>query len=177
MAKKIKNRKFYIRPYAEYNELLRERRQMQEQQQVLERAGLDREASIIEQHIREKSEAIKQKADEVSRARDQLVRHMLLAFAAGDIATTCADLLAETFDELTYGEDRTGGNQLAELFRNQAEEWNRCVQMVDGDSEHGNERVSMYYSEIAEEICDTVIPQIRDIINRHMNTEKGKRLL
>lgn len=33
------------------------------------------------------------------------------------------------------------------------------------------------YAEIAEEICEAVIPQILAIIDRHMATEKGKRLL
>ena len=150
---------------------------MQEQMGVLERAGLDKEAGIIERAITEKSNEIKGLSEEVSRSRDQLVRHMLLAFAAGDIATICADKLAATFDELTYAEDREGGNQLAEMFRAQAEQWNECVQMIDGDAEHANERVSMYYSEIAEEICEKAIPEVLGIIDKHMKSEKGKRLL
>lgn len=177
MARKTKNKTFCIKPFKQYNEALRERRMMQEQKEVLRKAGLERQASIIEQHIREKSEEITLKQKEIFIARDELVRHMLLAFAAGDIATTCADMLAETFNELTYAEDRLGGNQLAELFRLQAEEWNKCVQMIDGDANHGNARISMYYSEIAEEICNTVIPQVLEIIDKHMKTDKGKRLL
>lgn len=177
MKKGRKTKTFYITAYKRYHDALRERRLMQEQMQVLLNAGLEKEAGVIEREISKKSKEIKALSNEVSRARDQLVRHMLLAFAAGDIATTCADMLADTFNELTYAEDRDGGNQLAEMFRIQAEEWNKCVQMVDGDESHGNERVSMYYSEIAEEICNTVIPQVLAIIDRHMNTDKGKRLL
>ena len=177
MSKKNKNRRFYIRPIAEYNELLRERRQMQEQKDVLDRCGLDKEVMHMERLIADKSDEIKRKAQEVSQARDQLVRHMLLAFSAGDIATTCADKMAAMFDELTYAEDRQGGNELAQMFRDCADNWNQCVQMVDGDENHGNERVSMYYSEIAEEIVETVIPAILAIIDKYMKTEKGRRLL
>ena len=177
MSKKNKNRRFDIRPIAEYNELLRERRQMQEQKDVLDRCGLNKDAMRMERLIADKSDEIRRKSDEITRARDQLVRHMLLAFSAGDIATVCADKMAETFDELTYGQDRQGGNELAKLFREQADEWNRCVQMVDGDAEHGSERVSMYYSELAEEVVNTIIPSILQIIDRYMKSEKGKRLL
>lgn len=177
MKKGRATKTFYIAAYKKYHDALRERRMMQAQAQVLLKAGLEKEAGVIEREIGKKSKEIKALSNEVSMARDQLVRHMLLAFAAGDIATICADKLAATFDELTYGEDREGGNQLAEMFRIQAEQWNECVQMVDGDSEHGNERVSMYYSEIAEEICEKVIPEVLSIIDKHMASEKGKRLL
>ena len=85
--------------------------------------------------------------------------------------------VSETFDDLTYGQDNEGGNALAQLFREQATRWNECVQMIDGDSEHGDDRVSMYYADIAAEIVEAVIPQVLAIIDRHMATEKGMRLL
>ena len=38
-------------------------------------------------------------------------------------------------------------------------------------------RVSMYYSDLAEEVVATVIPQVLGIVDKYMETEKGKRLL
>ena len=150
---------------------------MKVQRDVLRDSGLDREADRIDRLMRDQSKTIDSIKGEVLEARKQLVRHMLLCFAAGDIATDIADRMAEVFDSLTEGIDNKGGNELAQMFRDQADAWNRCVQMVDGDGEHGNERVSLYYSDIAEEIVEAVIPQVLAIIDRHMASEKGKRLL
>ena len=150
---------------------------MKVQRDVLRNSGLDREADRIDRLMRDQSKTIDSVKGEVLEARKQLVRHMLLCFAAGDIATDIADRMAEVFDNLTEGIDNQGGNELADMFRRQADAWNRCVQMVDGDGEHGNQRVSMYYADIAEEIVEAVIPQVLAIIDRHMATEKGKRLL
>lgn len=150
---------------------------MKVQRDVLRNSGLDREADRIERLMRDQNKTIDSIKAEVMEARKQLVRHMLLCFAAGDIATDIADRMAEVFDSLTEGIDNQGGNELADMFRRQADAWNQCVQMVDGDGEHGDQRVSMYYSDIAEEICAKVIPDVLAIIDRHMATEKGKRLL
>ena len=150
---------------------------MKVQRDVLRNSGLDREADRIERLMREQNKTIDSIKGEVLEARKQLVRHMLLCFAAGDIATDIADRMAEVFDTLTEGIDNKGGNELADMFRRQADAWNQCVQMVDGDGEHGDQRVSMYYADIAEEIVAKVIPDVLAIIDRHMATEKGKRLL
>ena len=149
--------------------------QMRKQEQVLRDCGLDIEASKMQQRINKMNAAIKDKVDEAMRQRSALVRVLLAAFAAGDIATTMADNLEEVFRSLAFGQDGEGGKAIAELFRMQAEEWNKCVQMVDGNGE--SEHVSMYYSEIAEEIVATVVPAILGIIDKHMKTEKGRRLL
>ena len=147
------------------------------QQEVLEKCGLEREARKLDSVLSEKHVTMNRLKEGVMKQRDDLVRHMLLAFASADIATTAADMLAAAFDQHTVGSDNDGGNELADIIRDQAHHWNEVVQMIDGDGTHGNERVSMYYSEIAEEICDAVIPAILDIVDRHMKTKRGKRLL
>ena len=170
-------RKFYFIPLRRLDVAYGKLHNMKVQRDVLRDSGLDREADRIERLMRDQSKTIDSIKGEVLEARKQLVRHMLLCFAAGDIATDIADRMAEVFDNLTEGIDNQGGNELAQMFRDQADAWNRCVQMVDGDGEHGNQRVSMYYADIAEEIVEAVIPQVLSIIDRHMDTEKGKRLL
>lgn len=170
-------RKFYFLPLRRLDAAYGKLHNMKVQRDVLRSSGLDREADRIERLMRDQNKTIDSIKGEVLEARKQLVRHMLLCFAAGDIATDIADRMAEVFDNLTEGIDNQGGNELAQMFRNQADAWNRCVQMVDGDGDRGNQRVSMYYSEIAEEIVEAVIPQVLAIIDRHMATEKGKRLL
>ena len=170
-------RKFYFKPLRRLDAAYGKLHNMKVQRDVLRSSGLDREADRIERLMRDQNKTIDSIKGEVLEARKQLVRHMLLCFAAGDIATSIADRMAEVFDSLTEGIDNQGGNELAQMFRNQADAWNRCVQMVDGDGDRGNQRVSMYYADIAEEIVEAVIPQVLAIIDRHMATEKGMRLL
>lgn len=171
------NRKFYFKPLERLTAAYAELNRMKVQRDVLRDSGLDREADRIERLMREQNKTIDNIKDEIYEARKQLVRHMLLAFAAADIATTAADKLAEAFDAHTVGCDNKGGKALADIIRNQANEWNECVQMIDGDGVSGNERVSMYYSDLAEEVVATVIPQVLTIVDKYMETEKGKRLL
>ena len=155
-----------------------ELKKLREMQSVLERSGLDKEAKKLNQPIYQCNVRIKQLQDEALEQRKALVRELLLCFAAGDIATACADNVAGIFDKVTYGDIRKGGHALAEIFRHQAEQWNKCVQIVDGDGEeHGNTQISMYYADMAEKIVSTTLPVIYSIIDDYMNSEKGKRLL
>lgn len=149
-------------------------RAMQEQ---LERAGLDKEARRYNSVIADLCRKREEKIEEANRQRLALVRHMLLAFSAGDIATTCADKMEEIFTELSFGDDADGGKALAKVFRMQATDWNRCVQLVDGMGDDGNQRVSMYYADLAEEIVSTVIPVMFQVIDKYMATKEGRKLL
>lgn len=150
---------------------------LRKQQEVLEKCGLNKEARQLDAVVHERLKAMNRLRDRAMAQRDDLVRNMLLGFAAADIATTAADRVAEAFDRHTVGSDNDGGNELADIIRDQAHHWNEVVQIIDGDGVSGNERVSMYYAEIAEEICDAVIPAILGIVDRHMKTTRGKRLL
>lgn len=177
MKRTKRGNRFYITGILALDKAYSDLATMKQQKQVLLDCGLDREAHVVQQRIDHQHDIIADLKVAVMKQRAELVRHMLLAFAAADIATTAADKLAEAFDEHTVGYDNKGGKALADIIRNQANEWNECVQMIDGDGVSGNERVSMYYSDIAEEIVAKVIPDVLEIIDRHMATEKGKRLL
>ena len=146
-----------------------------EQQSVLEKCGLKAEAKKLDKEISSLVRAIDNKITEAQMQRRALIREMLLCFAAGDIATTCADRMGDTFGELSFGRDQDGGKSLAKLFRMQADDWNKCVQMVDGMS--GNERVSFLYADMAEEIVAAVVPVMQGIVDKYMASEKGERYL
>ena len=159
---------------------------MRRAQQTLKDCGLDIEASKMQHKINKMNATIKDKVDEALRQRSALIRVLLAAFAAGDIATTMADNLEEVFRSLAFGQDGEGGKAVADLFRLQAEEWNKCVQiqaeewnkcvqMVDGNGE--SEQVSMYYADMAEEIVGTVVPVIYKIVDKYMNSKDGEKIL
>lgn len=159
------------------NRAYSEERTMRQQRDVLESCGLKARARNVDRLIMQhqvKIEAIKR---EVMHQREELVKAMLLAFCSADIATSCADLLAAAFDEHTVGVDNEGGNYIADKVREQAKAWNEVVQMIDGDGVSGNERVSMYYADLAEDVVQRVIPIVLETIEQYMGTEKGRRLL
>ena len=177
MKRTKRGNRFYITGILALDKAYSDLATMKQQKQVLLDCGLDREAHVVQQRIEHQHDIIADLKVAVMKQRAELVRHMLLAFAAADIATTAADKLAEAFDAHTVGCDNKGGKALADIIRHQADEWNECVQMIDGDGVSGNERVSMYYSDLAEEVVATVIPQVLTIVDKYMETEKGKRLL
>lgn len=145
-------------------------------QRTLERSGLDKEAKKLNPKIYELNVAIGRKKDEALEQRRTLIRRLFLCFAAGDIATAAADATAETFRKITFGREREGGIDFARIFAEQAEAWNKCVQIVDGDGAT-DVRISNYYADMAEEITDTILPQINSIIDRYVDADKGVKIL
>ena len=168
---------FYLTGMLELDRAYSQEMTMRQQRDVLDKCGLTKQAREVDRRIMEHQAVINRIRQKVMQQRDDLVRAMLLGFCAADIATTCADRLGETFDRHTVGTDNEGGNYIATLIRMQAEEWNKCVQLIDGDGVNGSERVSMYYSELAEDVVARVLPVMLDTINEYMTTDKGKRLL
>lgn len=156
-------------------ELHEKLRQLRIQQDVLRKSGLDKESMRLEPYISDTLKEIKNKVDEALEQRKALIREMLLCFAAGDIATACADNVEQIFSKLAFGRDGEGGKAIAQLFHMQANEWNRCVQMVDGMGQ--NDKVSMFYSQMAEEIVQKTIPVIYETIDRYMSSKEGEKLL
>ena len=74
-------------------ELSEQLHQLRTQQRVFDECGLDKEANRMNYHIGKLIKQIDDKVKETQAQRRQLIREMLLAFAAGDIATACADHL------------------------------------------------------------------------------------
>lgn len=161
---------------AEAQRQLVHRNKLAEMRGVLESAGLGDgpQAQQARRQIADIDQRVRDLQDQALEQRRLLVREMLLAFACGDIATVGADNLEACFKRHTLGQDQQGGVDLATIFKNQAKEWNRCVQMVDGDGDTPG-FVSEYYADMADEITDTVVPIIYDIIDKWMNTPKGLR--
>lgn len=156
-------------------ELSEKLRQLRTQQRVFDECGLDKEADKLNYHIGKLIKQIDDKVKETQVQRKQLIREMLLAFAAGDIATACADHMEDIFKRLTFGREADGGKSLAKVFKTQANEWNQCVQMVDGMGH--NDAVSFLYADMAEEIVDKVLPVMYEVIDTYMASEKGKKVL
>lgn len=151
-----------------------EKKRLEAQRDVLQRAGLEQEAKKLQKRINECVIKFKQAKEKAKQQRLVLVREMLLCFAAADLATVCCDKVSEAFDRVSYGEERKDGNAFAELFRLQAKELNKCVQLVDGEC--GDERVSFLYSDLAEEIIDKVMPMMYQVIDDCMASDRGKIL-
>lgn len=172
-----KRRPFYLKAVVQASAVRDKKTDLEGKRKVLRDCGLIPESKKIDKLIRQCEQRIIELGEEARQQRKALARVMLLCFAAGDIATTCADTTADTFDELTFGWEKEGGNELADIFRQQAENWNKCVQVIDGDGEHGSEQVSAYYADMAEDLVGRVIPIMWEVIDEYMNTEKGKRLL
>ena len=149
--------------------------QLRTQQRVLDECGLDKEADRLNYHIGKLIKQIEDKVKETQEQRKLLIREMLLAFAAGDIATACADHMEDIFKRLAFGKDAEGGKSLAKVFKMQADEWNRCVQMVDGMGH--NDAVSFLYADIAEDIVDKVLPVMYEVIDNYMDSPRGQRAL
>lgn len=152
-----------------------EKKRLEAQRDVLQRAGLEQEAKKIQKKINECVIKFKQAKEKAKQQRLVLVREMLLCFAGADIATECADKVSYAFDDVTYGQEKEDGNAFAKLFRLQAKELNKCVQLVDGQC--GDDRVSYLYADMSEEINEKIIPIMYEIIDRYMNSEKGKKIL
>ena len=167
-------RTFQFKAVIEGAMLLDEKKRLEKIRDTFKDCGLEKEAFKIQQEINEVVKKQKVVKDKAKRQRLELVREMLLCFAAADVATVCCDKVGEIFDKNTYGEERTEGHAFAELFRLQAKELNRCVQLVDGEC--GDERVSYLYADMAEEIVDATMPIMYNIIDKYMSSEQGKKI-
>lgn len=175
MKKKKEAPTLLLKAVYEGAELSEQLHQLRTQQKVFDECGLDKEADRLNYHIGKLIKQIDDKVKETQAQRRQLIREMLLAFAAGDIATACADHMEDIFKRLTFGREANGGKSLAKVFKMQADEWNRCVQMVDGMGH--NDAVSFLYSDMAEEIVNKVLPVMYEVIDTYMASEKGQKLL
>lgn len=168
-------RTFQLKAVAEGALIADEKKRLEKIRETFKDCGLDKEAYNIQKEI---NKCVDKQAKTMKKAKQQrlvLVRAMLLCFAGADIATECADKVAYAFDDVTYGQEKEDGNAFAKLFQLQAKELNKCVQLVDGQC--GDERVSYLYADMSEEINEKIIPIMYEIIDRYMNSEKGKKIL
>lgn len=155
---------------------LQERKKLESQRDVLQNSGLNKEAKSIQKVINKLNVEIRDCETEAEQQRLELVKLMFACFAAGDIATIVADMMADGFDRLTFGRTQDSGVNFVDVFKNQAEEWNKCVQLVDSGQDE-NFGLSMFYSDMAEEITDAVIPMIRRIVDKYVDSKEGQKYL
>lgn len=168
-------RKIQLKAVIEGALIADEKKRLEKIRETFINCGLDKEAYNIQQEI---NKCVDEQKNAMEKAKEQrliLVRAMLLCFAGADLATVCADKVAYAFDDVAYGNEKEDGNAFAKLFRIQANELNKCVQLVDGQC--GDERVSYLYADMSEEINDKVIPIMYEIIDKYMGSEKGKKIL
>lgn len=172
----MKNKRtFQLKAVLEGALIADEKKRLEKIRETFISCGLEKEAYNIQQEINKCVDKQKKTMHKAKEQRLILVRAMLLCFAGADLATVCADKVAYAFDDVAYGSEREDGNAFAKLFRIQANELNKCVQLVDGQC--GDERVSFFYADMAEEITESVLPIMYKIIDKYMKSEKGKRIL
>lgn len=109
---------------------------------------------------------------EIEADHDRAAKYLLRCFVVGDIGSEVADDFAAVMQDVSLGKEDQNDNAFCELMRLQSNEWNKVVQLVDG----GTFEVSMYYADMAEEICTEVKRVMDEIIDKYMSTHKGKRL-
>ena len=155
---------------------LNERTKLELQRDVLRKSGLEKEAKSIQKVINKLNIDIHNCEKEAEQQRLELVKLMFFCFAAGDIATTASDMMADGFNRLTYGRTKDSGVNFVDVFKNQANEWNKCVQLVDSgqDDDIG---LSMFYADMADEIVEAVIPVVNRIIDKYINSKEGHKFL
>ncbi len=155
--------------------LQNKKRRIEQQRDVLERSGLHKEATLLQKVINSTNMKIKQCAENAKKQRLMLIREMFLCFVAADIATICADKAVDVFEKVTYGKEKSKGQDFAQLFKEQADEWNKLVQLVDCNGQ--NLKLSLMYSDLADDAIAAAMPKIYDVIDKYMNSERGKSLL
>lgn len=167
-----RQREYQLKAIYEGAWIVAKKEKLEMQRSVLEKCGLKKEASSLNNEINSCIMQIREKEKEAYQQRLMLVREMLLCFAASDIATVCAEKVADIFKKITYGSEKSSGLNFSKLFQEKAKELNKCVQLVDGQCD--DDRVSFLYSDMAEEVMDKTIPIIYEIVDKYM--EKSKKI-
>lgn len=168
-------REFQLKAVYEGALLAETKKRIEMQRDVLIKCGLKKEAESLRNEINRCVVQLKDKENEAFEQRLMLVREMLLCFAASDLASVCADKVSDVFKRVSYGSEKSSGLDFAELFRQQSQQLNKCVQLVDGQC--NDSRVSYFYSDMADEVINATMPIIYEIVDRYMNSEKGKKIL
>lgn len=152
-------------------EMSAELERMRDQKRILQQCGLDAEAKRVQRIINEKENERRAYEDQLNDERKIMAKQLLVCFAVCDLATTAADKFGALAHKLSRGLYGNKNNFTDEL-RQQAEAWNKLVQIIDTG---GNMKAAMLYADMAEEICDRVFPLIEEVINKYINTPKGKQ--
>lgn len=154
-----------------HQKLTEELKSMRDICDVFEKSGLTDAGKEMQRKINEKEIERKRLELKLNDERIEMSRALLVCLAACDVATSAADFFAEVMHRTShgiYGAD----NDFSQQVREQANAFNKIVQNVD---EGGNYALSMFYSDIADEVVEKVLPIIKEIVDKYHKTEKGRR--
>lgn len=155
----------------EWNKLTKALDTLRTQKDVLLKCGLAKEAKAVVAKINELEVERRRLEDRLNDERREMAKAMLVCFAACDLATTAADVFADTMHRLSHGLYKPN-NSFSESIREQANSFNKLVQTID---EGGHEPLSLFYADMAEEVNAKVLPIMQQVINDYCNSPLGKR--
>jgi uncharacterized protein YoxC len=142
------------------------RRTMREQQQVLERAGLTREAQALTPKINALTADIQRCARQAMHEHEQCVIATHLALVACDLLTLVADRVADIFEANSAMGRNDATVKVVDNIRTIADDFNQVVQAID--MLPGN--AGMVYADMSEfaiqGILDTMLNRINEYLNK-----------
>lgn len=156
---------------AQWDKVTKELERMRGQKEVLVKCGLVKEAKALQAKINDAEITRRRIEDTANEERKEMARAMLLCFASCDLATIVADMFGEDMHRLTLGHYKKD-NDFSKSIREQANSFNKLVQTID-EGEH--EPLSMFYADMADEICTKVLPVMQEVIKKWCDTPKGQR--
>ena len=162
-----------IRKIEKWNELSAKLEALERNYDYYKKNGMEGYAKkAVKPHIIRTNNEMTELRLEIENDRRRAAKYLLRCFVISDLGSEVADDFAEVMEEVSLGKEKKNENEFRELMRLQSDEWNRIVQFVD----KGTFEVSMYYAEMADEICSAVKNVMDEIIDKHMESHKGKKM-
>ena len=157
----------------QYEKLKSKLEQHREGYDVLKRCGREKEAKKEVLPIIEALQYdIMQLEREMHRNRVEAIKHLLKCLVSADLCTVFADNFGEVVQCISYGSMSKENNNVKNQLDILAKQFNRVVCGIDNP---GNEALSLFYSDMAEECVNECDKVITGIIERWMDTEKGRQ--
>lgn len=143
-----------------------------EQYNVLKKCGLEKEAidnvlpKIRDLEMKRKDLRAKLIADRLRGAK-----MLLMCLCGADLCTELADDFSAIIKEISYGVNNNR-NDFSNMLSDVATKMNEVVQLIDEPQNHA---LSQYYSEMAEEATSAAREAIAKVVDKWMDTDRGKR--
>lgn len=140
------------------------RRTMREQQQVLERAGLTREAQALTPKINALTADIQRCARQAMHEHEQCVIATHLALVACDLLTLVADRVADIFEANSAMGRNDATVKVVDNIRTIADDFNQVVQAID----HLPGNAGMMYAEMSDAVTDGMVDTLLSRITEYL---------
>ena len=145
----------------------------QEHYDVLKRSGLEREAKKkILPEIANLNKKKLELIEEIDINRRKATKQLLKCLCSADLATVCADEFAEIYEQISYGTIKKEDNSASKMLNDIAKQFNDFVCIID---KGGNDAVSYYYADMAEECISEANKAIDSVVEKWMKTKKGEQ--